>query len=344
MRNEVGKRGMSILEEVPSESSRPPRLARLYRLPRRIQILGILLLLLGSGTAYRIYDYTENDPNFCLSCHIMKPAWDRWRTSEHQKVNCHACHQQSKLQSLRQVWLTLVEHPEKVGPHGHLNPAVCARCHLNGNPRWKQIADTAGHKVHVEQEKIPCWRCHAKSIHRFRPPAEVCKECHPKQTLTIAPMARLHCTSCHNYLAHQVTLLPTRNDCLWCHQRQLTARVIFKEDSPMQYECQTCHNPHHKQSPLASCQRCHKEFFISQKPNSPRTAHQDCFSCHRPHTWRTEKDTTCRSCHNPLPKGFVHVEGHRVLQCTDCHTPHHWKAQTNGLCTTCHRAVPSVKR
>ncbi len=328
----------SLVREAPPPSQRltlPMRIARLYRLPRWLQVLSGLLLLLGSGIAYRVYDYTENDPNFCQSCHIMREAWDRWATSEHRRVNCHACHHQSKIEGLRQVWLTVVKQPEKVGPHGHLPLEVCQKCHFSGNPRWKQVAATAGHQVHAERERIPCWKCHAKSIHRFRPPSEICKECHTKQHIEVAPMGRLHCTNCHNFLAHQVALLPTRQDCLWCHQKEITKRVIFREDSPMKFECQKCHNPHKKQSPLSSCQGCHQGIVASVRSNAQ--THRNCLSCHRPHTWKTQGDKTCRSCHSPLPEGMGHQEGHKILQCTDCHHPHNWKTQRNGLCRTCHR-------
>lgn len=337
----------------PRSQPRPLRLARLYRLPRWVHLMTLLGLILGTSIAYRVYDYTENDPDFCQSCHIMKTAWDRWATSEHRKVHCHACHQQSKLESLHQLWLTLVKRPKEVGPHAPVPPQVCAKCHLSHDPHWKQVAQTAGHKVHVEKEKIPCWRCHAKSIHRFRPPNEICQECHQKEHVEIAPMGRLHCTNCHPYLATQATLLPTRNDCLWCHQRQLTTQVLFKADSPMQFECQACHNPHRKQSPTAACGTCHggrsqgSEVEAQQSQDVvlrlgavvQESTHPSCLTCHRPHTWKTEGNKRCLACHNPLPKVFGHVPGHRLLQCDDCHQAHGWKTESEQLCQTCHRSA-----
>ncbi|MDR7550219.1 MAG: NapC/NirT family cytochrome c, partial [Armatimonadota bacterium] len=66
---------------------------RLRAWPRPLAV-GVLVLGLGVVAAgfygvARGVDYTMNDPNFCRSCHIMEPAWDRWQASEHRKVNCH---------------------------------------------------------------------------------------------------------------------------------------------------------------------------------------------------------------------------------------------------------------
>lgn len=329
------------------------RLARLTRLPRWVYLLGSLLLLMGASAGYYVYDYTENNPRFCLMCHTMKPAWDQWATSEHRKLNCHACHRQSKLRGLRQLWIYLTKHPEEVGPHGHVPPQICAECHMSNNPRWRQVAATAGHRVHVEREKIPCWKCHAKSIHRFRPPEKSCQECHKKTHITIAPMGKKHCTSCHNYLVAQVSMLPTRNDCLWCHQKELKARIVFDENSPMQFECQNCHNPHKERGQLVACSHCHgpesrnqpqkgslsSAAILTEKQAAivQETIHEDCRSCHRPHTWNTKGDSTCLSCHAPLPKVAGHGEGHKILQCADCHLPHRWRTEAKELCQTCHR-------
>src|SRR3989304_4813430 len=56
----------------------------------------------GASAGYPAVDYPMNTPAFCPSCHIMEAAWTRWSTSEHRKVDCHSCHEQSVTESARQ--------------------------------------------------------------------------------------------------------------------------------------------------------------------------------------------------------------------------------------------------
>lgn len=311
---------------------------RFRRLSRILQIFALLFLLFAGITAYRVYDYTENDPKFCTTCHLMQSAWDRWATSEHRKVTCHACHHASKIESARQVWLVITRQRTRVEKHAHVPPERCEECHRSGDPQWIQVAQTAGHKVHAAKAKITCVRCHSKSLHRFRPAAEICRECHARETVKITGMGQLHCTNCHSFLASKANLLPTRNDCLWCHEKQVAKTVEFSPDSPMQYECQKCHNPHKKIPPTKSCETCHPGPFVGREKLPEK--HQDCISCHKPHTWKVNSSEVCKKCHKSmdrLSKPWVHGNGHKILKCQDCHQPHEWKVSGPQLCRKCHK-------
>ena len=60
---------------------------------RWISLALLVLVLAGGGRAgYRAYDYVENDPQFCDSCHLMDTAFRSWEESVHWDVNCHECH------------------------------------------------------------------------------------------------------------------------------------------------------------------------------------------------------------------------------------------------------------
>jgi len=321
------------------------RVVGLRRHSRAVEMSALVVLLIAGFGAYKAYDYTEHDPRFCLSCHIMHEAWDRWNTSEHRKVNCHECHQQSKLESMRQLWLTVTRRPTRVEKHAHVPPERCARCHRSGENRWKQIARTAGHEVHAVKRSIPCVRCHAKSLHRFRPPAELCRECHARESIQIAGMGTLHCTNCHNFLAEQSGLLPTRSDCLWCHEQHLAPRrgitnattIRFDASSPMQFPCSDCHNPHNRLPATGTCQTCHPRVYAGRERLPAE--HQNCVSCHKPHTWRISSRAICANCHgtgDKLPSAWVHANGHRILACQDCHRPHLWRVDQEKLCSQCH--------
>ena len=65
------------------------------------------------------------------------------------------------------------------GKHGGVEIGSCAQCHFSHDPRWPQVGGSRGHRIHYEEHKIACVRCHAASMHGFEPIAERCAECHP---------------------------------------------------------------------------------------------------------------------------------------------------------------------
>lgn len=45
----------------------------------KIIIIAVLLLVImvgGGVVAFKFYDFTQNNPKFCVSCHLMKPAFE----------------------------------------------------------------------------------------------------------------------------------------------------------------------------------------------------------------------------------------------------------------------------
>src|SRR5574337_116692 len=63
-------------------------------LKAKLLIIALILIILSGGgfVAYKFYDFTQNNPKFCVGCHLMAPAYDAWATSEHKALNCHDCH------------------------------------------------------------------------------------------------------------------------------------------------------------------------------------------------------------------------------------------------------------
>ncbi|MDR7483960.1 MAG: NapC/NirT family cytochrome c [Armatimonadota bacterium] len=253
-------------------------------------MLGLGVVAAGFYGVARGVDYTMNDPNFCRSCHIMEPAWDRWQASEHRKVNCHACHEASIMDSARQVITFVIRQPERVGRHAVVPKEVCARCHESGDPRWRQVAATAGHRIHEQQRRIQCVVCHAPSVHRFTPPTEICGACHVAQTrgervIKIRAMADQHCVDCHEFLRAETPLRPGRQTCLECHR--LIPREVgsWPPDAPMQFACSQCHRPHEQARPIVVCTTCHERPKPSIHPTEVLKT-TPCTVCHRPHRWR----------------------------------------------------------
>jgi hypothetical protein len=310
---------------------------------RWLTAAGVVVLLGGSYGGYRMYWYTEHDPRFCKSCHLMQDAWDRWLVSEHNKLDCHQCHHTTKLEGMRQLWLYITQRPTEVPPHAPVPPDVCKDCHGSGDRKWRQVLATTGHQVHVQQQKLKCLDCHAKSLHRFSAPTNVCRSCHETK-VKMAGMDDLHCTSCHSFLTQEQSLVPTRGTCLWCHSQPGHTHVEFGPDSPMQFGCAMCHDPHNSDPFLQHlrkrCRTCHPKEAKTVTMLGPK--HRDCLTCHRPHTW-TVDDGRCRSCHERDLEGVAahRVERHKTaeLGCTKCHQPHVWKPGGIEACRRCHQFI-----
>lgn len=243
-------------------------------------------------------NYVENDPSFCKSCHTMVKAWDRWSTSEHSKVQCHACHESSPIDSAEQIIKYTANRPNEVNKHAVVTDEACAKCHESHDPKWKQIADTAGHKVHVEEQNLACIKCHALTVHRFAAPTEICLACHSDQKVKMTKMAELHCLDCHNYLSENSPLRPTRSTCLDCHEKvpnQL--HVTWPADAPMRFLCSQCHLPHQQVTPSVQCLNCHKDQQTKGLHAGKTHAATPCDTCHKPHEWNVKTRDNCTLCH-----------------------------------------------
>lgn len=286
----------------------PPRANRwrafrawLQGLPRTWLVIGAIVLGASAAGAafggYTVYDYTTNNPAFCRSCHIMESAWTKWASSEHRKVDCHACHKQSVVESARQVIVFALRHPERVGKHAEVPAGRCRTCHASGNPAWRQIVQTAGHLVHAERKGIECVVCHSTSVHRLKPAADVCANCHVAQAkgdraIKIAQMADFHCVDCHQYLRLNSPLRPTRLTCLQCHQGLPPTRTVgWPDGAPMSsLTCGTCHKPHERAQPVVGCTSCHPSPNPAIHPKETVTAggasYKSCTACHQPHSWK----------------------------------------------------------
>lgn len=241
-------------------------------------LLGFIILGIAAG-GFKTQAYIQNDPAFCTSCHLMEEAFHAWENSSHNSLTCHTCHKSDYGRDVRRAILVLTENPSQVGPHTRLPTYVCEACHVRGDPKYTKITNHAGHKKHYQELNISCLSCHAQTLHQFKPPAEVCAQCHAEE-VKIKGMGQLHCLNCHNYLLNEsASLIPTRGACLHCHEK-LNPEIVLPRDVPMQkLKCFNCHFPHSEESPLSACENCHVK-------DPDHTKNQVCSTCHRPHEWR----------------------------------------------------------
>src|SRR3972149_5398684 len=139
-------------------------------------------------------------------------------------------------------------------------------CHTSGDPRGRQVAETAGHQVHAERRQIECVLCHSQAVHHIQPSTAVCAKCHQAQPIgararKIPQMAEFHCVDCHQFLRLSSPLRPTRQTCLGCHQALPPKKTVgFPPPvAPITLTCSPCRKPQDKVAHTAptTCNTCH---------------------------------------------------------------------------------------
>lgn len=285
-------------------------------------VLGAIIVVLifgGSYGSYRMYDYTQNDPSFCRSCHTMEVAWNKWQNSEHSKVDCHNCHHVSPIAGAELIVNFLMERPDRNTNHAAVPDQACEKCHESGNPQWVQVAQTAGHKTHAGDQNIACQTCHGLRLHEFRPTTEICVACHADhvageaKAIKVPRMQDLHCVECHQFLRQDSPLRPTRQTCLDCHQKITIGRVVFPDKAPMKWDCRECHKPHDQANPVVNCTGCHSGAKTEGLHGMKTHSGSECKTCHQPHQWTVSSRDTCLACHQDKAQ---HNAG---TNCADCH-------------------------
>jgi nitrate/TMAO reductase-like tetraheme cytochrome c subunit len=285
--------------------------------------VGFTLAIVGASiVGYRQWHYMQHDNRFCTSCHLMVDPFQRFTRSVHAKLECHNCHEGRVPEQLHQLWQTVVERPSEIGRHARVPNEVCARCHIQGDStRWKIIAATAGHRMHLESknprlEGMRCVECHGVSLHEFAPVDRTCLKagCHDANTIRLGGMGQLtalHCTTCHNFLASAPTL---------------AVDSLGKPLTPRAAQCLACH----------AMQTHVKGLDVARDPHSGV-----CGYCHNPHTQTKPQDVTCTSagCHANWQRVSFHVGVPHPERCTTCHEPHSWRVEGRN-CVRCHANVP----
>ena len=272
------------------------------------------------------WNYTQHSNEFCSGCHVMNVAYSKMAggETEHAKLSCHDCHQQSIYASAHQFYLWISERPEKIEKHADVPNGVCEKCHVTQDTAgWQRIASTAGHRVHLESDSsslkdVKCIDCHGTELHRFEPAKQTCGQagCHDEQKtgITLAKMAGQtvrHCTVCHRFTADvpalatrdsaRGSLVPGASECFSCHQMKEVLPDFDERRDPHGAKCGSCHNPHTQKvagAAAKTCEDCHSNW--REEPFHVGAAHRrvaaQCLTCHRPHSAKVDA-SSCEACH-----------------------------------------------
>lgn len=284
---------------------------KIPKMTRRNKLLITLALIAIAIPSYLIYNYTQNNPKFCTTCHLMSHAYETWHTSAMNELNCHECHETDMLESMGHVVEVLTLNPQKVTKITEIDNELCEHCHACNEPKETQVTYTGGHKVHIFEKEDPpaCIDCHGLVLHEFGASEYVCEECHTERSSKNAHDQILNCTDCHEFSAR--LLFPKKEDCIDCHD--FARKMSIMEETPhkstqVETNCLSCHNPHMDKL-YYECDDCHDTSGLGLHGI---TDHNECETCHTPHSEAEMRDS-CLSCHTDRKEHETPVE------CYNCH-------------------------
>ena len=307
---------------------------------RVLVLILVLLLLIGGGiVSYRVYDYLENNPTFCKSCHIMETAFASWEKSVHAMVNCHDCHHLPPREGIKLFYSFVVNRPRLIPPrHGEIIVLgkFCVRCHFEISKKYPQavsIMASQFHGKHGFEKKIECSKCHGYKTHEFLPEERFCVMCHEGKKVHGGGMEGLACLNCHSDRTKD--LRPEREKCLFCHgSDEIRVRMIREKRLDVK---------HFTPSP--------EKIKAAIKINIPTDSkHQfDCYACHIPHEKARPDWSECINCHGDIVNTGRHELHVKVMNinCGECHKLHSWvvtEEQAKKGCIKCHESAGIYKK
>ena len=259
----------------------------------------VIVAILGVVVGYKYYRHTQEDPEFCMSCHIMKEAFTEWYKGKHRSIICQKCHQLSILEQNQLLMTYVVRGNSKQfsQTHGREKPwSSCKECHMNEAAQGSLTLNKSyGHARHVFIQKINCKICHKSSLHDFHLNKDACQKCHKDKGVHGLGMEAFSCLKCHSYSEKTPSMVP-KDRCVKCHTN-------IPRTSPMAgLLCHQCHKPHGEIIPKPSMcvNECHQNETAIGQHGFHMKKGLNCLDCHKAHIWVVGQDkakTLCSRCH-----------------------------------------------
>ena len=268
----------------------------------------VIVAALGASVGYRYYKYTQDDPQFCVSCHLMREAYTEWQKGKHRDVVCQKCHQLSIFEKNQLLVAYVVKgHQPLSATHGREKPwKACKQCHMDDVSQGSLTLNKSyGHARHVFMQRIECKACHKGGLHDFRPNEDSCRNCHKDKGVHGIGMEAFSCLKCHSFSEKTPAMIP-KNRCIKCHHD-------VPGKGPMaSLLCHQCHQPHGKLIPTSST--CTKECHRNESSVGQHEFHLqkglDCMDCHKAHIWTVgpgRAKVVCTKCHQYKdPRLFIY--------------------------------------
>ena len=261
----------------------------------------------------------------CADCHQEtgwgKSEFDHDKTefklrASHRKVNCDACHIQSKFEGTPK---TCVGCHKIRDVHDNRFGSKCETCHTE--KKWRETS--------FDHDRDTKFRLHG--LHRN----QSCNACH-----SVAYQARKKdrnrvrsCYACHREDdPHRGT---NGKKCQDCHGSEGWHLTEFDHNRKTRFPLRGGHAD-------IACEACHLP------GNETRPISTDCVACHRSNdTHRGDLGKNCGQCHNETAwrhrvrfdhdlSSFPLIGQHAVLGCEACHASSQF-SQASSACNDCHR-------
>lgn len=298
----------------------PIRLARRFggiiiRIGWRRTLLAVLVLAVLLTVAATAFIKVTSQPQFCVSCHYMKPYFASWKESKHKDVHCTKCHfppgikhtLEGKFTALSMLVNYATGIYKRSKPWAEISDESCLRggCHerrlLEGRVEFKQgiIFD---HKPHLTQlrhgKTLRCTSCHSQIVQgaHISVTSSTCFICHFKGS---EGERMSGCTTCHDAPVrtaakedvpfNHTQMLERKTSCLRCHgNMQVGSGDVLKE------RCNSCHaelgkierfgdteliHDNHITKRKVECQVCHQE-IIHRSVSRTELVKPRCEDCH----------------------------------------------------------------
>ena len=295
-------------------------LARKVPPPLRTRVVGSTVgILFGFGVvALLVFVQISSTPTFCGStCHIMKPYYQSWKHSSHNRIACVEC---------------------------HISPGIGAEARKKFEAMSmvaKYLTGTYGTKPWAEVDDAACLKCHERRLLEGKVNYHGVLFDHTPHLSETRRGLRLRCTSCHSQIVQGTHLTVTSSTCALCHfKNQGVNRGLG--------QCKRCHQvpdrvtsnegvacDHDVVARLdMNCESCHAGVVRG----AGDVARERCLSCHNQperlarfndkdylHTWHvTKHKVDCQNCHSQIEHG--RLPSHAAASASDA----------ANACVSCH--------
>jgi len=284
---------------------------------RRILISSVFLVF--AGYLFFLFLRASDDPEFCASCHFMKPYYENWLSSTHNQVNCSTCHYGSGFSNYFKGKVRLFSEIVRyyLGVYNYeirskVDNESCLKCHSEKGYVGKEVKFLNGrisftHLNHLSEEKVgfkmQCQTCHSELVQgRHEAVSEkICVLCHfmGGEVKEAHPVSG--CGSCHG---------PPKDDIMiwgvaFNHSEYIKNKV----------ECGTCHIHvvvGRGDVRLERCSSCH--IGVAGMTLGSKDMHKVHVSAER---------INCFKCHNEIKHGKIEVFEVFSPVCQECHGNRH---------------------
>lgn len=311
--------------------------------------------------------YTSQS-KLCASCHEVRPNYETWARSSHNKVACTTCHGGTKIKGLAEIYKHITRsYNQPLRLKSPIRAEVCQECHTVSRVVTASGDLIVPHRWHIESGKATCFDCHRNVAHAgiegdegeswlghlqgltarsYRPQMKTCMNCHDGKK------APSKCDFCHKQIrlpdthrardwktGHGTVAKKEYRGCIFCHaiaanqqpsQKTLTLGEAVRSNS-------FCTNCHTRRPPSHTA-----EWQVEHK-YAARRDREGCPACHEerpegtggsPWTALRRGVVACSRCHEPPhPEGWrgkhpTLVKEKGIASCFKCHASY--------SCSRCH--------